>query len=90
MLKALIDGDRKMLVLGLSKLNIERLKAGYPIVVDDLVDRIGKEIFIFSGDTEQSMANDLQEFIGPDSRVKVDPRLTDREALGIEQPEAAE
>ena len=77
MLKALIDGDRKMLVLGLSKLNIERLKAGKPIVVDDLIDKVGMEIFIFAGDTEQSMAHDLEEFIGPDTRVKVDPRLTD-------------
>ena len=75
MLKALINGDRKMLVLGLSKLNIERLKAGKPIVVDDLIDRIGMEIFIFAGDTEQSMANDLQEFIGARTDVRIDPRL---------------
>ena len=75
--QALVSGDdgRKMLVLGLSKINIQRLQAGKPIVVDDLIEQIDMEILIFTGDTEQSMARDMEEFVGPKTQVRIDPRL---------------
>ncbi len=83
MLKAaaagIIDGKAaNIVVLGLSHMNLTRLKEGDPIKFDasDL-GLPGTTILIFSGETERSMARDLQEFIGPNTDVDIDPRLRD-------------
>jgi hypothetical protein len=54
--------DGKPLVgLGLSAANIQKLKEDKPILLD--LKELGMEgqLFIFTGDTEQSMLNDLKE-----------------------------
>lgn len=63
--------DKKVIGLGLSAKNVELLKEGKPIVVKG--EEIGLprvEIFIFYGETEESMKEDLKGFIGPETVVK--------------------
>lgn len=73
----LSDG-RELLILGLSHLNLERLKAEQPIAFrGDTVGLPGIEILIFAGETEQSMARDMAEFVGPNTRVSISNRVTD-------------
>jgi hypothetical protein len=68
----------KGIVFGLSYTNLERLKDGQPIVINgDEVRLPGYEILIFSGPTEQSMAREIHELIGPNTQVHIDPRLKD-------------
>lgn len=61
--------------LGLSRANCERLLAGKPIVVD--LEQLGGkgEVFIMAGETELTMADQLAQFLGPDTKVTIDPRL---------------
>jgi len=68
----------KVVVLGLSRVNVERLQAGQPIIVRG--DEIGldeADIVLFAGETEASMAREMEELVGPATRVKMDPRTTD-------------
>lgn len=62
---------------GLSANNLRRLKEGMPISID--LTKMGGQgrILIFYGETEQDMARDLAEFIGPDTKFSTDPRLAD-------------
>jgi hypothetical protein len=68
-----------LVILGLSHMNLARLKEGKPIDIDatDVGLPEGTRIMIFSGETEQSMARELQALIGPDTKVHIDPRLRD-------------
>lgn len=67
----------KLVVLGLSHMNLSRLRAGQPIIFrGEDVDQPGVEFIIFSGETEHSMAMEMQELVGPYTRVKLDPRTT--------------
>lgn len=62
---------------GLSERNIYRLRKGEPIVIDlGLMGGTG-EVLIFYGKTEQDMGRLLAEFIGPDTKVNIDPKLAD-------------
>lgn len=62
---------------GLSERNVKLLKEGKPIVID-LAQMGGQgKILIFYGKTEQAMGRDIAEFIGPDTKVNIDPRLKD-------------
>jgi hypothetical protein len=67
----------KLVILGLSFKNLEKLKEGRPIKI--MGDTIGLtsdvEFLIFSGETEQSMHKEMQQFVGPDTEVYIDPRL---------------
>lgn len=74
MLKAVAHGDdHELIVLGLSDENIKRLKNNQPITFDlDQLGIKGIRIFIFAGETEESMAEDMKEFIGPKTK-KIDP-----------------
>jgi hypothetical protein len=73
----LSDG-RELLILGLSQINLDRLKADQPIAFKgDTVGLPGLEIMIFAGETEQSMARDLSEFVGPNTRASISKRATD-------------
>jgi len=53
----------QFVVLGLSHLNLARLKEDRPI--------------IFAGETEQSMARQLADLIGPGTRTRIDPKVSD-------------
>jgi hypothetical protein len=62
----------RVVVLGLSHENLARLKAGKPIDIDG--DELGlgaTRIVIFAGETEQSMMAQVQELIGPGTKVRV-------------------
>jgi hypothetical protein len=71
-------GGRKLVILGLSHMNLQRLKQGKPIhFPGEDVALAGVEVMIFSGKTEQSMARDLADLVGPGTQTKIDPRTTD-------------
>lgn len=60
---------------GITAENVRRLKARQPIEID-LVEMGGQgKIMIFYGETEQTLYEELSEFIGPDTKVHIDPRL---------------
>lgn len=72
---AQFPNGRKIFGIGLSRANCERLLAGKPIAFP--LEEMGGsgEILIMAGETEQAMAQQLQEYIGPDTNVIIDPRL---------------
>ena len=80
MLKMMAEGTKngkptRLVILGLSKLNVERMQAGMPIHFDRAeVGLPNVEFTIFTGSTEPEMAAAVHELIGPTTRVKVDPR----------------
>jgi len=72
------DKPHHLVVLGLSYANLARLKKGEPISLDGgEVGLPGVDVLIFAGETEQTMARDVAEFIGPETETKIDPRLRD-------------
>ena len=81
MLKLSGHGERdgvpvRVVILGLSKVNIERLQKGQPIQFPGSdVSLKGVEFIILAGDTEQSMQHELEELIGEKTKVVVSPRL---------------
>lgn len=63
-------GTRKLIGFGLSEGNLKRMKQGRPIHVHgEEIGLLRTEIMIFYGKTEQSMQQDLSEFIGPETRI---------------------
>ena len=66
-------GDRRILMLGLSHGNLERLKDGKPIFfaasslggLEDISD-----VLIFAGETEETMRNDLAALLPADVPAK--------------------
>lgn len=83
MLKAMVTGTKdgtpcKLIVLGLSHRNLERLKNREPIrFTADEFGWANTDIFIFAGETEQSMGREIAELVGPETKVTIDPRLRD-------------
>ena len=83
MLKMMAEGTKegkklRLVILGLSQINVERLKAGMPIHFDGAeVGLPGNEFMIFVGDNEPQMAREVHELIGPRTNVKIDPRFRD-------------
>lgn len=73
---ATLPNGRSLLVLGLSAENMRRLP-GAPIKIKGEDIGLPLDVVIFTGDTEQSMARDLADLIGPNTQVKIDPRLRD-------------
>jgi len=75
-------GTGKLLLIGLSRGNVERLLGGQPIRIRREVH--GKavpedwEIVLFFGETEQAMADDLRAVgaIQLDTEIFIDPKLT--------------
>lgn len=64
MLKATMRNGR-LVLLGLSELNIQKLKEGKPILVNGGdVGIPGKEIVIMYGQTEQDIAKELEQLTG--------------------------
>jgi hypothetical protein len=87
MLKMFAKGEKNgrpmcLIVLGLSHMNIQKLKEGRPIKFNGADIGISSDIefMIFAGETEQSMQRELSSFIGPigpETVVHIDPRLKD-------------
>jgi hypothetical protein len=68
--------DRQLLLLGLSRLNTERLLDDQPIFVRGAEVHpafAGLEVILFAGEDEDAMATHLRELIGPNTDV-VDAR----------------
>ena len=80
MLKLTFEGadGRKCLAVGISRGNVERLTNGQPILFD-LADLSGVtvngRVMIFYEETETQLMQAMSEFIGPDTKVTIDPRL---------------
>ncbi len=80
--RADIDNPKRLLlILGLTKMNVERLKAGQPIRIRREVHGEGIpqgwEIMICYGETEQHLYQQFkaQGLMGEDTKVHKDPRL---------------
>lgn len=68
-----------LIILGLSHRNLAQLKEGHPIDIDGTEVGLpaGFRIVIFSGETEQKMAREVADLVGPKTEVRIDPRLRD-------------
>lgn len=74
---------KPLYILGLTATNVERMNAGDPVLVDlSELNKVGLHpgrVIIYTGESEQAMAADLGDFVGPDTRITVDPRLQDHD-----------
>jgi hypothetical protein len=74
------DG-RSNLGLGVTRENVYRLIQGKPIRVSLPEMRAGLaidgDVMIYFGETERDLQQAVAEFIGPETKVTVDPRLKD-------------
>jgi hypothetical protein len=84
MLKIYANGEKdgkqiKLVVLGLSYVNLDRLRQGQPIKFNGATVGLDNniEFMIFSGQSEQTMQREFHELIGPDTKVSIDPSLRD-------------
>jgi len=82
MLKMFAEGEKnkkpvRLVIFGLSHMNLEKLKEGKPIKFNGAEAGLEADIefFIFAGKTEQEMQHDFLEFIGPETKVHIDPKL---------------
>jgi len=72
------DKLAKLVIFGLSHENLRRLKDNQPIIfAGDELGLPDTEIVIFSGETEASMARDLDTFIGEKTETNINQRKTD-------------
>ena len=70
MIKALgTTPNGPIIVFGLSAGNIKRLQDGQPIKVNMREMGIDSDLIIFAGDTEATMAAEMVDLIGPDTKV---------------------
>jgi len=73
------DGGKQHLGLGISRENVNRLIEGKPIRVNLAELREGLNInggiMIFFAETERDLQQTVAEFIGPETKVNIDPRL---------------
>jgi hypothetical protein len=69
----------ELMIIGLSYRNLKELRAGHPLKcrASDFGCTGDIEILIFSGATEQAMAREMAEMVGPDTHTEIDPRLLD-------------
>lgn len=66
----------KLIAFGLSETNLERLKAGNPIVFDGAaIDLVGFEFLIFAGKDESSMYAEFRELINAQTKVTIGPKV---------------
>jgi hypothetical protein len=77
--KGMRDGQPvRLVVLGLSHQNLVRLKAGQPIHFrGEDVEIEGVDFLIYSGQTEQTMARELSDLVGPRTQTRIDPQFKD-------------
>jgi len=68
-----------LVLFGLSYKNLDKLKEGLPIKFNGATAGLSDEyeFLIFAGETEQTMARDVAAHVGPETEVKIDPRLKD-------------
>jgi hypothetical protein len=67
--KATLKGGRPLYLLGVSALNLQRLREGRPLVVKlESMGGVGEVVIMF-GETEGDIARDLSDLIGPDTEV---------------------
>ena len=59
-----------LFILGLSHANLDRMRAGQPVKVDLTELGYSGDVVIFTGETEESMAEEMRELIGPKTVVK--------------------
>jgi hypothetical protein len=72
------SGGRMLLVLGLSKSNVERLLNKQPMVLNPKTHPgipHGWEIVIAYGETEAALQKEMEPGIGPHTLIIADPRL---------------
>lgn len=69
------DANDPIIGLGLSFKNLKKLKQGQPILIDLVEIGLVGNILIFVGETEKQMEHQMKEFIGPDTKVNIDPRV---------------
>lgn len=66
---AQLDSEQQLLVLGLSHANLDRLSQGEPVCISrethGLAVPVGLKIMIFTGDTEDTMRDQLAGLFGP-------------------------
>jgi hypothetical protein len=67
----------RIVVLGLSHKNLDKLREGKPIKFNGATVRLDDDIefLIFGGETEQTMQREFERLIGPDTEVYIDPKL---------------
>ena len=81
MIKFVFEGKdgKNYLGLGISRENVNRLIEGQPIRVKLAEMREGLtidgNIMIYFGETERELQDAVAEFIGPETKVNIDPRL---------------
>jgi hypothetical protein len=71
---------RTLLGIGLSFKNLKKFhdEAGDTYIRINGADMgLPVDILIFSGVTEQAMARQMADLIGPETQVNIDPRMTD-------------
>lgn len=67
-----------MIIFGLSYVNLLRLREGKPITFrGEDVGLSDVEFLIFSGETEQFMAREMSDLVGPNTATRIDPKVTD-------------
>ena len=67
--KATLVGGRPLYMFGLTDLNLQRLREGKPIVVHlEEMGGVGELIITF-GQTEDDLAREWADFIGPNTQV---------------------
>lgn len=72
------DRDGRIhLGLGVSRENINRLTAGKPIDVNltELNVTLNGGVMIYFGETEAELVQAIAEFIQPETKVEIDPRM---------------
>lgn len=73
----LVYEPMKFVVLGLSHANLEALKADRPIRFSGAdLGLPDVEFFIFAGNDERSLMDTVKEFIGPETKVKIDETVS--------------
>lgn len=63
--------------LGITRENVNRLTAGQPIHVKlrEMGVSIDGAVMIYFGETEVELQQGIAEFIGPETKVNIDPRM---------------
>ena len=80
MIKASATGrdGKSYLIVGLSYANLDKLRAdgtsGF-IKINGAEMNLAVDVIITAGETEASLAHDLEQFIGPDTKVHISEKL---------------
>jgi hypothetical protein len=74
-----LDNGRKLVIIGLSDKNIRLLQENKPIPILGTEMDVEFDILVFAGSTEKDLLDKLREFIGPNTKIDIDPRYTTEE-----------